>query len=206
MDSLVHLLNQKIPGLKTLHSFWPFKKMAHIAYLFVSYNRRVIIPAKCTDSCGNPGTNWPYRIALILMAALIATLISLQFGTAVDTLLLKHNFNAFGPAVLLLVGLGWILQSLFALRMPSVIRASYWGHLAVTMTLGVLVLLPFIWLSSVSPWFLVLGVTCSSAFMLWQHSIRIKAMEITQKWTWTWFFTLQLTALIVFIILQFEHL
>jgi len=64
IDSLLEILGQKLPGIKSIGNFKPAKWFLQRLYKLVSYNRKVIVAKKCGSGhfdC-SPGFNVFYRV------------------------------------------------------------------------------------------------------------------------------------------------
>lgn len=76
-EALVQILKPNFPILEKLYNIGILKKASHIAYDFISYNRRVIAAKQatiCNFDCA-PEFSKFWRIAFILFATIISTLI-----------------------------------------------------------------------------------------------------------------------------------
>ncbi|MEP6677583.1 MAG: DCC1-like thiol-disulfide oxidoreductase family protein [Ferruginibacter sp.] len=75
IDALLEILDQKIPLVKTIGNFSPFKWFLLKLYKFISYNRKVIV-AK-TSAAGSfdcsPAFNIPYRILFLAVFLIFNT-------------------------------------------------------------------------------------------------------------------------------------
>ena len=199
VDSLVFILKQKLPFIGRMMNIaaidWFFRKL----YKIVSFNRRVIIPANPSTQgvdC-TPPFNMRYRIAFIVFAVLISSLITFLFGRSVAPYIGIDQF-AGGWQMLLVAGTGWIVQIIAAMLFMKKNTVEYLGHLSTVMILGVLILLPGIILSALTNyeyWLIpAVSVMISSGTMLWQHIKRVNHVHVSQAWTWSWFLALQVTA------------
>lgn len=199
LDSLAYVLGQKLPFISRIMRItfvsWFFRRL----YKMVSFNRRVIIPAKPSRNgvdC-TPPFNMKYRITFIVFAVLLSSLITFLFGRSVAPYISVDQFNG-GWQMLLVAGTGWIVQMIIVMLFKAKDKVDYLGHLSTVMILGVLMLLPGIALSSFTGyqyWLIpVVSVLLSSGIMLWQHMIRVSHIGAAQVWTLCWFLSLQVTA------------
>jgi predicted DCC family thiol-disulfide oxidoreductase YuxK len=204
LDALVFLLDQKIPFIKRTVQLPPVNTFFRWLYHLVSYNRRVIIPSTPSQQgldC-TPDFHKSYRQQFIGLAILVSVLITWLFGESVAKYLPPTSF---GLKMVLIAGTGWVVQmGIASLYLKGQQRINYWGHLGVIMILGVLVLLPGIWLGNLTGHTSLLipltSVLLSSSLMLWQHQVRIKHLQLSQAWTLSWFLVLQSTAILWLII------
>jgi len=194
-DALLYLLSQKIPYLINLVKIPAVQVAINGLYHFISYNRRVIIPANNTVSGFNcaPDFNRKYRLRFIYIAVLIAGLLTYAFGASLENTLPIGNGSF---KMLLIAGSGWVVQIILALVFLKQKQLEYMGQLAVIMLLGVFVLVPGILLSTIwaSPVVPLVSVIFSSGLMVHQHIFRILHLQLSQSWTWLWFISLQSTA------------
>jgi len=76
-EALVQILKSNFPLLEKLYNIAVLKKLAYIAYNFISYNRRVIAAKQagiCNFNC-TPEFNKSWRMAYIVFATIIAAAI-----------------------------------------------------------------------------------------------------------------------------------
>jgi hypothetical protein len=209
LNALIFLLSQKIPWLNKLSQCKPLYAVSALLYNLVSYNRRIIVPNKksapvrfdCT-----PDYHFAYRMAFILIAIAGSIGITYAFGQSLNKL---FSISAGGTDMLLIAGTGWVIQILLSILLLKEKRMDYIGHLGVIMLIGVLVLLPGIyigWLTEYQyPAIPLISVLLSSGLMSRQHFIRIRSLGLTQLWTLAWFVVLQSTALFWIYQLYFHY-
>lgn len=209
VDAMLCLIAQRIPLFGHLVHCQPAYQFFKRLYSLVSYNRRIIIPARlegAPDTQTPIGANTPafdctpvfhrtYRLAFIAFAIVFSSLVTYAFGESLNRYLSEPNG---GWKMLLIAGTGWVVQMLLAGIFLKENKIDYWGHLGVLMVLGVLILLPGIWLTHFfgpqSPWLSILSVVLSSSTMLWQHTRRIILLGLSQWWSFVWLIALQGTA------------
>jgi hypothetical protein len=76
IKSLFKILANTLPALRYIFDFRPFISLMSRVYAFISYNRRVIIPAKATDVFQyQPTFRLKYRIAYLLFTWAITSFI-----------------------------------------------------------------------------------------------------------------------------------
>lgn len=197
LDALLYLIGQRMPVFSRIIRIPLIYKAMQKFYGLISYNRRVIT---ATASAGNgidcaPDYHSVYRMSFIAVCIPIATLISWQLGVA-----MQHHFIQLTPLqILLACGSGWMVQmgaALLLLRGRQTIE--YIGQLAVLMVIGTGVLLPGLWLDSLTGYqhigWIVGSVTTSSLLMHIEHHRRIKYLSMSQLWTVGWSLALFSTA------------
>jgi hypothetical protein len=100
--------------------------------------------------------------------------------------------------MLLIAGTGWVIQIFLATIFLKDKALDYIGHLSSIMVVGLLVLVPWILFHSITGItviaFPLVSVCISSLLMLYLHIERVRHLELSQRWTWSWFLALQSTA------------
>ena len=194
----------KVPG------FYP---LYHLIYRIVAYNRFAISnPNFNLIRCSGcePEVPTKFRLAYYGICLTLATLITLLFGAS-----LSEYFDGISQIegagwMLLMAGTGWIVQGIMALLFMKDRTADYLSHLGTTMVVGVAILLPStLWhlLGGHAHWLIpTFSVALSSGYMLYQHIRRVKFLELNQRWTASWFVSLQLTAAMAVALFLFNTL
>jgi hypothetical protein len=135
---------------------------------------------------------------ILPLAVMIATAVSWWWGTWVDGFLMREGLNPLGWRVIPLVGTGWTVQIVIARFWTKDQWAGYLNFISQLMVVGVALLVPWIVASQLldlTNFFLpIVGVSISSGAMLWMHYRKIRAMQLPQKLTASWFLALQITA------------
>lgn len=198
-DALLWIIGRRWPRFAGFFRKQPVYFLVKHVYALISYNRRVILARKyCSGkfSCA-PEFHRGYRLAFLLVAAIIASAVSWLFGkqlAAADTTF--HFFS--GLRMLLLCGTGWIVWLGFSRLFIHGAWLAYAGQLAMLQVLGVAVLIPAAivlpHLGFAGIFFAILSVMCSSALMLRGHIRRTQTLGLSRALTAGWFFSLQLTA------------
>lgn len=179
IDSLFKVIAHSFPILKPLFAFSPFKAIMRKLYAFISYNRKVIIPApKTSAGTLQPAFNLKYRLAYLIVATLTAAFILTRYAR-----LLPYPGNAYRE-YLICTG-----QLLFQGFIVTVIApAKRWDYLGNMMTIslaGSLLLLPALALrpnpAIATTWF-ALTALC----MLLEHLRRTKLLGLGRTLTVTW--------------------
>jgi predicted DCC family thiol-disulfide oxidoreductase YuxK len=197
LDALIRILSRRAPALSVITKNLFLRKLFGLLYAFISYNRRVIIPApktSCSLDC-TPRFKASYRSAFIAFAVLFSAWITWLFGEQAGPLVDDQDG---GFHMLLIAGTGWVFQAVIALVFFRKIFIDYLSQLAVLMIIGVLLLVPSIIFSKVFPdaaaIILAAGVALSSSVMLWQHIKRTRTLGFSQLTTISWLLALQGTA------------
>jgi len=196
VDSLFYIFCSNFPVLKLILNSSPIYRFATELYPFISYNRKIIAPHKkieCTRDC-TPPFHFRYRLAFIGVAFIIALILTVLLGIAINKTVL-HTSNV--KAVLIAVlasGIGWSLQGVCAMFLKPYSRITYYGHLATLMIIGTVLLLPIIlsyFLFGYAPgWMILVNIPLSFFLMLKQHYDRVKIMKLPTFWTVLWSFNL----------------
>ena len=145
-----------------------------------------------------PDVTLARRLTLIVPLALVAGLLAAAFGAAVFygvpeyfgwTLGDAGTGAWFMPAAL---GTGWVVMGVAALAvLRGEQRIDYVGHLAVTMFIGALVLVP----ATLVAWWLpreaniaivLVSVLASFALMFSMQRRRVAAVGLPRRWLWAW--------------------
>lgn len=176
-------------------------KLFNFFYKTQAYNRYIIATPKSKFKCDClPDKVTKYRVSYIVLTLSIAIFLTAMFGVSLRKLFV--NISAFEAAIqmLLIAGTGWLVQIIFATILLKSRALDYIGHLGSIMVVGLLILVPwmlFYAFTGISTFYLpALSVTISSAYMLYLHILRVRYLELTQAWTFSWFMSLQLSALL----------
>ena len=81
IDSLLEILDQKIPLIKRICNFKPLKWLLHKLYRFISYNRKVVVARKCSNGAIDctPDFNYFYRILFMTVFLIFNTIMLVPF-------------------------------------------------------------------------------------------------------------------------------
>jgi len=81
IDSLLEILDQKIPLIKKIGNFLPLKWFLQKLYRFVSYNRKVVVARKCGKGAIDcaPDFNYFYRILFMTVFLIFNTTMLIPF-------------------------------------------------------------------------------------------------------------------------------
>lgn len=177
ITSLFKIIGNTVPILKPIFGFRPFIYLMSKAYALVSYNRKVIIPAKTKPNELLPDFRLHYRIIYLLLSWFVAAYI------------LTHYANAISPTV----PFGNAYREYFIcggqLFFQGVICWFYrpqktWDYLGNMMTIslaGSLLLLPILWIGTLLNFntaaFIVLFLMVA-ALMFLEHLRRCSILDL----------------------------
>jgi hypothetical protein len=193
IDSLFFVIAHRFPVFRFLFEWRPFRFVMKHVYSFISYNRRVIIPAEkfeAKNSC-TPQFKIGYRIAFIIFSWLVASWILSMYSP-----LLMRGSSPFRE--LLICGGQIIFQSFIVLTIAKEKLVHYLGNLMAISLGGALLLLPAILISH-TDWFTTemfyltwfVGVV---VLMLFEHMRRVRLLglhwSVTASWVFYRFFLL----------------
>ena len=131
------------------------------------------------------------------MTFLVSVLLTAAFGISLVSFFPQTSIADAAKQMLLMAGTGWIVQILLGTLLLKEKALDYIGHLGSIMVVGLLILVPWMILEAAgirNIYFPVVSVLISSAYMLYLHVHRIKYLELSQAWTFSWFLSLQSTA------------
>jgi predicted DCC family thiol-disulfide oxidoreductase YuxK len=178
---LVRLL--ALPGMRDLLRW---------GYQIISYNRRIISPPRHRIVCDcEPEVTLARRLSLILPVCVLTIVIAAGCGAALFHGLQLGDEIQGALVMEIALGSGCMALALASLGLPKEMRIDYLGHLAVTMFVGALVLVP----ASVVATFVlgpgliaIAGVSALASFSLMfaMQRRRAAALGISNRWLWAW--------------------
>lgn len=185
--SIFKIVGNAYPAFKPLFTFKPFVWLMSKLYAFISYNRRVIIPA------GQPGDGFAYqptfkkhyRIAYLLFTWFCAGYILTAYAHLLSPMVPLGN-----PYREYLICGGQIIFQGFIIS--TFARDKRWNYLGNMMTIsfaGSLLLLVLLAISKwfyIQPLFFILYFMAVAGLMLLEHIRRTKLMELGWVMTITW--------------------
>lgn len=180
-DSLVFVLGNRFPLIKKANEFRSVRWFMKRLYSFISFNRKVIIPAKKSEvslyDC-TPAFNLKYRWAYIIFTWLITSIVLMTYSRLLGNLIPATNFFR---EFLICGG-----QILFQFTLLSLVtrekRFEYLGNMMTVSFIGALLLLPAIVIGNIlsgipAEVFLVFFM-CVVGVMLYEHMRRMKILEL----------------------------
>jgi hypothetical protein len=139
IDSLFKVIAHSFPILRPLFAFRPFVWGMRKFYAFISYNRKVIIPApKGTTHSIQPSFNIRYRIIYLLFTALVVGYILTAYARSLKGMLPAGNSYR---EYLIVAGQLAVQGILVSLYRPEK-RWDYLGNMMTISLAGALLLLP----------------------------------------------------------------
>jgi predicted DCC family thiol-disulfide oxidoreductase YuxK len=199
VESLFKILASAVPLLRPLFQFKPFAWLMQKLYAFISYNRRVIIPAPLTGQGFQfkPGFKKQYRIAYLVVtwfatAYILSSYWDVMFGMLPE----RYQWREF-----IICG-GQIVFQALVIRFYK--KEKTWEYLGNMMTIsfgGALLLLPAMVLANLMElslafgffWFmLVVGL------MFLEHIRRSRLLELGYLMTFSWVLYRILVLMIIF--------
>jgi predicted DCC family thiol-disulfide oxidoreductase YuxK len=198
VQSLFKVMAAVMPGMRALFSFKPFVWLMTKVYAFISYNRRVIIPAPVNSDRFQlqPTFRLEYRILYIVIMSLIVGSILSAYAPLLNPIIPQgENYREY-----IICGGQILFQAIVIMLVKKDDIWSYLGNMMTVSFAGALLLSPLIWISKlvvVSPvigagWFLVVA-----GLMLLEHIRRCKLLGLGWVMTLTWVLYNVLSAIII---------
>jgi hypothetical protein len=180
-------------GLVWLLSLPGFRHALGHAYRVVSYNRRIISPPRHHVVCDcEPEATVGSRLSLIVPAAALSMVVAGLFGAAV---FVGSGIGAASSGAVVAgaaIAVAFVTPSVAALALLSAEKGvDYIAHLAVTMLVGALCLVPATVVALVAPPTAAGGLAIVSAaagvmVMFAMQRRRVKALQLSIAWLWAW--------------------
>lgn len=187
IESLLKVCANAMPMLAPLLRWKPFMWLAGKAYAFISYNRRVIVPAPVSENQFGyqPSFNLKYRIAWLMFAWVITSCI---LGTY--SWLLGGNLSQEMIVREFAIGAGHILMQGFVLILCQ--KSKTWDYLGNLMTISLAGSLALFLLTAICLWLNIswyigwTGVLLIPVLMIREHVRRSRLLGIGYWPTVTW--------------------
>lgn len=188
IDSLIKVIGHSFPLLKFVLGFALVRYPLGVLYSFISYNRKVIAPPNEFERRGSctPTYNLGYRVAYIVFAWLVTSLILSGYAKHLYPLLPESNFGR----EFIICGGQIIFQLVFVRFMTRDRLMHYIGNMMTVSLIGGLLLLPMMILAR------VFDVTNVLVFLAWfglvvtfmhlLHLKRVKMLGISEMAMVTW--------------------
>jgi hypothetical protein len=198
-DGIAYIFSSQYKVANFLLSFRPLLKLFSFVYNIQAYNRYIIATPKSRFQCDClPDRVVQYRVAYSLLTALLSVFLTVLFGISLRRFFPGVSATDAAVQMLLMAGSGWVCQMLVAAVFMRDQGLDYIGHLGSIMVVGLLILVPWILVSSfcavLNPYLPGVSVLISSGYMLYLHVGRIYYLQRSQVWTISWFLLLQATA------------
>lgn len=186
IESLLKVCGTSMPLLAPLFRWKPFLWIATKAYAFISYNRRVIIPAAATENPFGyqPSFNLKYRIAWIILSWVVTSLVMTTYpaliGATVSGKMFVREFA---------IGAGHILLQYFVLMFCKKSKTwDYLGNLATISLAGSLTFFVTTIICMINLGWQIAGISglIIIALMIREHMRRSRLLGIGYWPTVTW--------------------
>ncbi|KQS31630.1 DCC1-like thiol-disulfide oxidoreductase family protein [Pedobacter sp. Leaf194] len=185
INSLFKILGNALPVFKPLFSFAPFHWLMTKFYAFVSYNRKVIIPATVKANSLQPNFKIKYRVAYLLFTWLItAYILTLYAKLLTDFVPLGNSYREY-----IICGGQIFFQGLIISFHQ---KEKLWHYLGNMMTISfagsILLLVPLMlnqWLE-IPPTAFLFYFLITAGLMLLEHLRRSKILKIGVAMSITW--------------------
>jgi len=186
IDSLMTIIGNCVPAFKPLFRFRPFYFLISRLYFFISYNRKVIAPAKVFEGKNTciPDFNYTYRWAYIIFAWLVTSLILVRYSQLVAPLVTVSDFYR----EFLVCGGQIVFQGIIVALVKRDRWTHYLGNVMTISLVGALALVPLLLLSGfiTSKWFYIGYFMIIVAGMLFEHIRRVRILELPWYITASW--------------------
>ncbi|QIL39239.1 DUF393 domain-containing protein [Pedobacter sp. HDW13] len=185
IQSLFKIISHALPIFKTLFSFGPFVYLMQKFYAFISYNRKIIIPAKVKVNTTQPSFKIQYRIAYLLFTWLVTAYILTAYAH------LLTRFVPLGASYreYLICGGQMFFQGIIILFYQ---KDNLWDYLGNMMTIsftGALLFLPMLVAShyfQINPILFILYFLMIAGLMFLEHLRRSKILNLSWVMSITW--------------------
>ncbi|HTD99280.1 MAG TPA: DCC1-like thiol-disulfide oxidoreductase family protein [Mucilaginibacter sp.] len=183
IHSLFKVIAHSFPGFKALFSFAPFIWLTSKLYAFISYNRRVIIPADINNQQGlQPTFKLRYRIAyLIFTWAIVGFILTAYARLLTGFVPLGNSFREY-----LICGGQIIFQGIVISIYAQAKRWEYLGNMMTISFAGSLLLIPMLFLPHLLPAIYPLYFMAVAGLMFLEHIRRTKLLQLGWLLTITW--------------------
>jgi len=185
IQSLFKIIGNALPVFKPLFGFGPFLLIMSKVYAFVSYNRKVIIPAEIKENTLQPSFKIHYRIAYLLFSWLAAAFILTKYAHLLtDFVPLGGEYREY-----LICGGQMIFQGII---ISFYKKDKLWDYLGNMMTIsfaGSLLLIPTLLVArhfEFNPIFFMLYFLFVAGLMLFEHIRRSKLLELGWVMSVSW--------------------
>jgi hypothetical protein len=196
INSLFKLFGTAMPVFKPLFAFAPFVWLMSKAYAFLSYNRRVIIPAVGDNFGLQPTFRLRYRAAYLIFAWVIISVILTAYAHLLQGILpVGNSYREF-----LICGGQVFFQGAIISLVAKYKRWDYLGNMMTISFAGALLLLPIVLLAGIigiHPLFYLAYFMLVAGLMFLEHIRRSKLLKIGWALTISWAFYRVLILLVI---------
>jgi predicted DCC family thiol-disulfide oxidoreductase YuxK len=181
LESLLTIIETRFKWIGVIGRTQPLKFLIQKFYNFISYNRKVIIPAPLVSKgiydC-TPTFKLKYRVAYIMIVWLLTSLTLVEYSNLLGGLIPATNFYR----EFLICGGQVVFQSI---AITVVTRKKHWDYLGNMMTvslMGAILLLPALLLgkifTAISPMVFLAYFMLVVGVMLFEHARRMKVLNL----------------------------
>lgn len=188
IDSLFAVLQHRFPVLKHLFKSGSFRWLANTFYKFISFNRKVIMPARPVpdqQTC-EPSFNVAYRVSYILICCLITSVVIGKYSIMLSPIIPAGSVGR----EFLICGGQILFQMLMLIGKPRNKVITYLGNIMTISLAGSILLLPvFVIQSFVTE---MSALACAAWFMmvvtlmLAEHLRRVRLLDFPTYLSVTW--------------------
>jgi len=177
IQSLFKIIAHAMPIFKPLFLFGPFVYLMRKFYAFISYNRKVIIPAAVKEDSIQPSFKLHYRIAYLLFTwSVTAYFLTAYAHLLIDFVLLGGQYREY-----LICGGQMFFQGGIILFYKKEKLWDYLGNMMTISFAGALMLLPVLVLAryfSIAPIFFIIYFFMVAGLMFLEHIRRSKLLKL----------------------------
>lgn len=175
--SIFKILGNTMPIFKPLFGFKPLIWLMSKCYALISFNRKVIVPAKPKINEHLPDFKLHYRLIYLFLSWLIVAYILTHYAKAMSpTVPLGNAYREY-----LICGGQLVFQSIICLFYRPAKTWDYLGNMMTISLAGSLLLLPMLWIGSVfnlSSLPYIAYFMFTAGLMLLEHLRRSKILEL----------------------------
>lgn len=199
IQSLFKIIGHALPIFKKLFSFGPFVYVMQRFYAFISYNRKVIIPAKIKANTIQPGFKIQYRLVYLLFTWLVtAYILTAYAGLLTHFVPLGSSYREY-----LICGGQMFFQGIVILFYHKDKLWNYLGNMMTISFAGSLLLLPALVVShyfQANPILFMLYFLMVAGLMFVEHLRRssILNLGLTMSITWVLYRLIVLALILLF--------
>lgn len=177
IDSLFKILSHAFPLLQIPFQSKFFRYAMSKLYAFVSYNRKVIAPAREFELPGSctPSFNVTYRWAYIVLSWIFTSIVLSRFAVKLEPIIPPTNFFR----EWLICGGQIVFQSITVALIRKDRLVHYLGNMMTVSNIGALLLIPILWFETTHTIFYLSWFLAIVAFMLYEHNRRAKILGLS---------------------------
>lgn len=185
VSSLFKIIENACPVFKPLFLFSPFVWLMRKFYAFVSYNRKLIIPAKLKENVLQPSFSLKYRLVYLVFAWTVTSVILTKYATLLtDFVPIGSDYREY-----LICGGQIIFQAGIILFYKKDKLWDYLGNMMTISLAGAFFLSPALLIHhffQINSIFYLLYFLATAALMLLEHLRRCKILNLDWTMSITW--------------------